>query len=634
MKATRAQGAGARRDAKRAPLAPPPAASSPQSGGLHSLDALLKLARWARPVISIDVRSLAVSRAVIALVLLADVIKRLVTHLHGFYSDGGVVPRAYAATLNSAWRWSLYDANGQAAFAGLLTVITGIAALALLLGYRTRIATVLCFVLQASLLNRNPLVSFWSDELMLCILFFACFIPWGARWSVDAALAPKPRPEGSMHCSVAGAGLLLQLALVFAVSGIALLALGDSTAASTAWRSYISPLAAWAASHGIEPLRIQHLSALTSVCAAILIVFPVGLRYTRTLALVILLLAALAAIFLFYLGPAPYVIIGAVALLATDLLWRDPPARKAAASAVPRLRIFFDRDCPFCERACLLLVEFLILPHAEIAPAQGYPRADTLLRANTSWVVIDHDDRAHLKWSALTTLMRRSPLFGILGWLLQRIPGLARVGDAGYDWTARHRQQLASLLRRLPAPAAPLFKPGMASSGVLAAILGLILLANLQTLTASTTEGIRLVRAPLELLRLDQGWRILLPPAGDESGWYLLPGELEDGSTVDVLHPRASGVSYDPPSFVVGGSEPSLHWHLYRVRISVAQLAEGRSIYARYLCRQWNRGQATGHRLRSFKFINMVAPAPGNSPTALEQHVLGSYDCLAADNAP
>jgi predicted DCC family thiol-disulfide oxidoreductase YuxK len=433
---------------------------------------------------------------------------------------------------------------------------------------------------------------------------------------------------------MASAGLLLQVALVFFVSGIALLTLGDGAAASAAWKAYITPLAAWLPAHGVDPIRLQHLAALVCVSSAVLIFFPVGLRYTRSLALLALLLAAVAALFALYLGPAPYVCIAAFALLVPDRVWGRPAGNATQTSALPRLRIFFDRDCSFCERACLLLVEFLILPHAEIAPAQGYPRADTLLRANRSWVVIDHDDRAHLKWMAFATLMRRSPLFGILGWVLQRIPGLARLGDAGYDWMVRHRARLAWLLRRCPAPAAPTFRLGVGSTGFLAAVLAFILIANVQTLTASPADGIRMVRGPLELLRLDQGWRILLPPAGAETGWYLLAGEQDDGTAVDVLHPDLKTVSYDPPAHIVGWSEPSLRWHLYRVRISGTQLSEGRAIYARFLCRNWNRDVPTGHQhLRSLKFINMVAHS-ADTATPLEQQVLGTYDCQAGDNAP
>ncbi len=99
-------------------------------------------------------------------------------------------------------------ANGQTWFAVSLLLLEALAALALALGWRTRLATLFCFVLEASLLNRNRMVLIGGDILLVCLLFWALFLPLGARWSVDATLSTAPPPAENQHLVSGLAGLL------------------------------------------------------------------------------------------------------------------------------------------------------------------------------------------------------------------------------------------------------------------------------------------------------------------------------------------------------------------------------------------------------------------------------------------
>src|SRR5260370_4900239 len=105
----------------------------------------------------IDLRSLALFRAALGTVLLADLALRSV-NLATFYTDLGVMPRDWLVSVNGPWRFSLHAANGEPWFAGLLLALEALAALALLAGYRTRPANVVALVLPRSLANPTPLV--------------------------------------------------------------------------------------------------------------------------------------------------------------------------------------------------------------------------------------------------------------------------------------------------------------------------------------------------------------------------------------------------------------------------------------------------------------------------------------------
>jgi hypothetical protein len=70
-------------------------------------------------------------------------------------------------------------------FQALLFGIAAVAALAMLVGYRTRLAVFVVWVLVLSIQVRNPFLDSSADDLLRLLLFWAMFLPLGAYWSVD-----------------------------------------------------------------------------------------------------------------------------------------------------------------------------------------------------------------------------------------------------------------------------------------------------------------------------------------------------------------------------------------------------------------------------------------------------------------
>ena len=130
--------------------------------------------RWVA-LISLDLRSLALFRVCLGLILLADLGIRA-GDLHPHYTDAGVL-RADE--------------------------------IALLVGFYTRAATFLSFVLLLSLHNRNPLVLHGGDSLLRLLLFWSLLLPLGACWSLDRRLGLEPPPPGDAAASAATAGFAL-----------------------------------------------------------------------------------------------------------------------------------------------------------------------------------------------------------------------------------------------------------------------------------------------------------------------------------------------------------------------------------------------------------------------------------------
>lgn len=593
--------------------------------------------RLLRQLFGIDLRTLALFRATLGAVLAVDIGQRL-GDAAAFYSDAGVLPRSWLAQFGDHWRVSAYLASGQTWFAVLLLALQGLAALALVFGWRTRPAAVLAFVLEASLLNRNELVLTQGDTLLVCLLFWSLFLPLGARWSVDASLGSRPPPQEPQHLSWASAALLLQVVSVYFFN--ALLKSGpvwwpEGTALHYALQldRYATPLGVWLRQY---PDALSALSGLIwwlELLGPWLVFSPLFNRPLRLLALLLFAGLQLGALLCLRLGLSPFAALAGLTVLAGGWLWdaldRRAQRRAQALGALP-LRIYYDRDCGFCLKMCLLLRTFLILPRAQIAPAQDYPRAKALLEANFSWVVIDHDDHAYLKWPALVLLLRRSPLFGWKGWLLSGSWAVTP-GNAVYDFVGRHRAAFGRISAALlPYRDAP-FETGPLAQRLAAALLFAVLAWNLCGAGWLPQALAGALKPPLRLLRVDQRWDLFAPAPPRDDGWFVFPGELADGTQIDVLRPRQSGVSYDKPPSIAGQYRNS-RWQQFRQNLWSAQYADNRPYYGRYLCRQWNHAHPSSQALKGFKMIYMLqpTPAPGQAAAAVEQRILWRHDCSAA----
>lgn len=569
----------------------------------------------------LDLRSLALLRCGLGLLLLAQLLC-LLPDLRALYSDAGVFSRSWIIGSESSWRWSLHFLNGTGFFTALLWLLQLGAALLLLLGWRARLAALASFVLYASLMNRNPVVATQADAWLLGLLFWLSLLPAGARYAVDAALAP--RSEGpSQHLSWASAGLVLQVLAVFVVTALA--------QRGVEWREQGSALYyALSIDHEAAPLgrwllQFPRLLALltaavwwTALVAPLLALSPLLTRPLRAVALGALLLLQLGLILVFDLGALPWIGLFSLGALIGGGFW-DWRSRASQERHPAAPRVFYDRDCESCARSVRLLQQFLILPRAELAPAQDNPRARALFEANRSWVVIDGEEHAHLRWAGFVALLRQSPLFWPLAGLAAR-PRVAALGDRLYARAAAARDRRHAPTR-LRAPEQPL---PLRLQLLAAAVLGLLILANLAQLRLLPVAVAGAVEPLVLAMRLDQPWRLWAPAPPAEHGWIVAAGRATDGSEVDLLDPAHGAPDYAAPTQRAGGAR----WRLLERRLGDPRYAAQLPHYARYLCRRWNADEPQ-RPLGGFRITYMLqrTPPPDSPPNPVEQQVLWRQDC-------
>ncbi|WP_340674433.1 HTTM domain-containing protein [Natrinema zhouii] len=98
----------------------------------------------------------------------------------------------------------------------LLVGITAIVAACLLVGYRSRLATVGSALLLASLYARNPYLVNGGDTILVSLLFLAAFLPLDARWS----LRGRRRQGDDRIVSMATAAILLHIVVIYVINAV------------------------------------------------------------------------------------------------------------------------------------------------------------------------------------------------------------------------------------------------------------------------------------------------------------------------------------------------------------------------------------------------------------------------------
>ena len=166
---------------------------------------------------AVDTRALAAFRIALAFTILVDLLHRS-RHMELFYTDQGAYPvAAYEVTYSQYTGISIHALSGDLWFQQLMFVVAGLFALAMLVGYRTRLVTFVSFLLLMSLHARNPAVLNGGDKLFRVLLFLAVLPPTGERWSIDALR------RGSARDTVASFGtaaVLVQPVVVFTSNAI------------------------------------------------------------------------------------------------------------------------------------------------------------------------------------------------------------------------------------------------------------------------------------------------------------------------------------------------------------------------------------------------------------------------------
>jgi hypothetical protein len=168
-----------------------------------------------------DLRSLAAGRIVMSAVLLLDLFKRW-GHLGSFYTNEGLIPNhtlLWSPGFDKVFSFFFMASYAHEAVAGF--VVCALAYLALLFGFRTRLAQVASYLCLISLHGRLLLFDNGGDVVLGLLCAWTMFLPTGRFWSVDAVLARRRggaqqrQPDARSVTSLGVLAVTFQLALIY-----------------------------------------------------------------------------------------------------------------------------------------------------------------------------------------------------------------------------------------------------------------------------------------------------------------------------------------------------------------------------------------------------------------------------------
>ena len=590
-----------------------------------------------RTVFGIDLRTLALFRILLGGYLLLNVLSRA-QDLAAHYTDFGVLPRPVQMGLLADGSWSLHLFNGTATAQAVLFLLATLAAVGLILGWRTRLMTVISWVLLLSVQNRNTYILSGEDNLALLMTFWAMFLPLGARYSIDQGLSRThgKAPVRHAYWSFATVAVLLQGMSMYFFSALLKsdpIWIPDGQAVYYALNLdyMVTSFALWFRQFGTLMQGLTYYVWVLELVGPILIFSPLFQRPLR----VVLMLLFMSMHFGFWLfleiGLFPLISIIMNLTFMPGWMW-DWLEGRLRRKGTTNLTIWYDRDCGFCLKMCHILKVFLLLPQASLKPAQEDAEIGKILEANNSWVVTLDDQRA-LKWAAFGLLIKASPVFGFL-FPATRWGFVNAVGNLVYDQVARHRSRLSAATRVLMPwnDRSQTGSPGWFNSLM---VVGLFAFVTLQNLSTLPKLGIELPNGFIQVrqaLGLYQNWTMFAPYPELDSPRPIMEGELEDGTTVDVYRMT---VGAPPESWDTHAAKDYLNgrWRKFLANLEDESYRDGDKVlalnYARYLCRAWNQNRPELAPLSTFSILFEVRRTmpPGQAPETRLNNVW-HHDCF------
>lgn len=588
-------------------------------------------------LISIDYRSLAAMRVILG-VTTTYILIVLFPDVPLFLSDEGFLTRARLMEELPLNRFSLYLFNGGVPYAYLLWSINFLAALCFLIGFRSRLAAFLCWVLYTSFVARNPGVTQGGDALVSLLLFWSIFLPVGRVFSVDAALSDidAPRDDADKRiCSIATVGLLLQVVYVYVFG--ALLKTDDVWIRDFTAVYYAMSLETF--STGFAEWFRQYLGATILLTAFVFwlellapgfLFFPDRTMTVRMVCLGLLMCMHIGFRFFIRIGHFWMASLASLCTFIPTVAWDWLCARYWRAEQ-RRIEIYYDRDCGFCRKIALVLREFCLPSGVPVLPAQDIPEIGAVLEREVSWVLIDHTGRQRLHWDAFAYAMCQSWITLPFG-LLARAYGAIGLGRPTYDLIGRNRRSLSAATRVLVPESPDGWHLGAPVRVFLVAVIAFSFAWNVdETRTAGGQTLVigKDIANPGIFLGLHQRWSMFAPLPSTKDGYVVIDATTEDGERLDLAGRTRQAYSDDRPADL-SSHFPSYRWRKYlnNTMLShpdVRALELGK--FAGTVCLRFNRGRPADQQVVSMDVYAHIRTTLPNLSSVWEKFKIGAWSC-------
>ncbi len=543
--------------------------------------------------LSFDYRSMALYRALVGLLIMLDVLHR-VPDFTNFYTDVGLVPRSlFTNEMAMPWSFSLLMANGSTGFVWVMFGLQLLFGFMILIGFKTRWAIFGAYLMSVSIHNRNWLVNNGGDDAFRALLFFSIFLPLNRFFSVDSALTKNKEPQDESEFSSWTMVFTLQAFVIYFVSYL--------LKNHPMWRSdftaifFSSRLDIFATPAGIWlrefPTFLKISTIFTSftefICPLLLVFsFLAGKRWwwVKLFAIALFLGLHTGIAFTMWIGLFPFYCMAMWCIFFPSQVW-DLYVSQFRQRGFGKITLYFDGDCRFCEKAVLIIREFLLLPEVAIVKAQDSQIIHKHMIKENSWVIVNEKGDRFFHFSAFLQVMKHSPLLFLFTPIFDRSFFL-KLFNVIYHWIAGNRQLMSKwsqyILFQEP-------RKKIKSLSLLYQIFGIYIFLCLFTWNLATIKPLKftnpvIFQATSRWLHLYQEWNMFAPFPKLDNVWVEIPAILSDGSEIELLTGSRDVISNKEKDFYQ--LIPNEHWRKFY--LNLGDKTDYARYYGGYLCREWN----------------------------------------------
>ncbi len=245
-------------------------------------------------IFALDLRSLSLMRILSGFTLMLDSFLRL-QNLVPHYTDIGVLPRDAIINNQDFFLISIYFISGSPAVIFTLFTLQILFGFLLMIGFKTRMISLICWLMFLSAGNRNPYVNASGDVLFNITLFWGIFLPWNTYFSVDSILKKTSTALSNSVTTISTTGYFLQILIMYFFNGLYKLnydwiIAGNGVYYALKYLPFQQSVGDILLSH---PLLLKILSYITvafELLIPFLLLFPYNNRLVRSLTLFALLL--------------------------------------------------------------------------------------------------------------------------------------------------------------------------------------------------------------------------------------------------------------------------------------------------------------------------------------------------------
>ena len=287
-------------------------------------------------------------------------------YLADHYSDWGLLPRGpLISQFLDKEAVSFHLFNGSVVFVGIMFALAAAAAVGLIIGWKTKLMTIVSWALLVSLHHRNPIILQSGDFLIRCILFWLIFVQTGSCYSVDAAL--RRHRQSKHQFTFPGVILMLQVALMYLFAASLKNSPiwwpeGTATYYTLQLDQYTTSFGSWLGQFFQLNKILTFSVLLMEWLAAPLLLAPLffGIklgRLVRLITIFILVGIHLGFAASLYIGLFPWIDLVSLLIFLPTFFW-DRICYYLRRKDMPKL--IYEGGCLFCEKLIRILAEFFI----------------------------------------------------------------------------------------------------------------------------------------------------------------------------------------------------------------------------------------------------------------------------------